>query len=179
MDATATPAPSAEPSGSVERHLPSIEALLGKILKHGGFELKFSFRREGEVPAQSEGPEVVVEFTGPDAGLLLASGGSVLNALEYLVLRGTRLDENLFGRIAFDCEDFRRLREEELRMMAEVAAQRVAETREPFAFNPMPPRERRIIHLALKDNTGVRTASEGFGQERHVVIHPASPPARR
>jgi len=178
MDASATPALRGEPSASVERHLAALEAILGKILKLGGFELAFSFRRSPEPTGNPsvDGPEVVVEFTGPDTDLLLASGGSLLNALEYLVLRAVRLEENLFGRMAFDCEDLRRLRAEELRMMAEVAAKRVAETREPFAFNPMPPRERRIIHLALKESTGVRTASDGVGHERRVVIHPVPSP---
>jgi len=171
MEASATPA---VPSSSVDRHLAAIEALLGKILQQGGFDLKFAFQRPGGPPANLDLPEVIVEFTGPDSGLLLASGGSVLNALEYVVLRAARLDENLFGKIVFDCEDFRRLRAEELCMMAEVAAARVAETLEPFAFNPMPPRERRIIHLALKENAAVRTASDGAGHERRVVIHPAS-----
>ncbi len=173
MGTSATPA---APSGSVERHLAAIESLLGKVLQHGGFELKFAIHRAGESSSKPESPEAVVEFTGPDSGLLLASSGSVLNALEYVVLRAVRLDEHLFGKIVFDCEDFRRLRAEELRMMAEVAARRVAETREPFAFNPLPPRERRIIHLALKENAAVRTASDGAGHERRVVVHPSPAP---
>jgi spoIIIJ-associated protein len=159
--------------------LAAIEALLGKILRHGGFELKFAVHRAADRSASPEAPEVVVEFSGADAGLLLGSGGAALDALEYLVLRAVRLDENLFGKIVFDCEDFRRLRAEELRMMAEVAAARVGETHEPFAFNPMPPRERRIIHLALKENTTVRTSSDGTGHERRVVIHPALATPRR
>jgi len=118
MDASATPALRGEPSASVERHLAALEAILGKILKLGGFELAFSFRRSPEPTGNPsvDGPEVVVEFTGPDTDLLLASGGSLLNALEYLVLRAVRLEENLFGRMAFDCEDFRRLRAEDVRV---------------------------------------------------------------
>lgn len=176
MEASATPA---APSSSLERHLAAITALLEKILQHGGFELKIAIHRAAAPSSNLEAPEAVVEFTGPDSGLLLASGGSVLNALEYLVLRAVRLDENLFGKIVFDCEDFRRLRAEELRMMAEVAAARVVETSEPFSLNAMPPRERRIVHLALKENTAVRTASDGAGHERRVVIYPAASPPRR
>ena len=48
-----------------------------------------------------------------------------------------------------------------------------AQTHEPFRFNPMGARERRIIHLALKDQPGVRTSSEGQGEMRQVVIFPA------
>jgi spoIIIJ-associated protein len=62
------------------------------------------------------------------------------------------------------------MRREELRLMAQVAAERVIETGEPFTLNPMSSRERRIIHLALKGQPQVRTQSEGVGPERKVVI---------
>ncbi len=61
----------------------------------------------------------------------------------------------------------------ELKLSAEVAAERVRQTREPFRFHPMGARERRIIHLALKDQPGVRTTSEGQGEMRQVVVFPA------
>lgn len=54
--------------------------------------------------------------------------------------------------------------------MAQVAAERVIESGDPFPLNPMGARERRIIHLALKDQSKVRTQSEGFGPDRRVVI---------
>jgi spoIIIJ-associated protein len=173
MEASTTPAP---PSSSAERHLAAIEALLGKIIELGGLELKFEVRRNPEAPSPSEAPPWVVEFSGPDSNLLMASGGSLLNALEYLVLRAVRLEEELFGQISFDCQDFRRMRAEELRMTAEVAAARVVETGAPFALNPMTARDRRVVHLALKSNARVRTASDGLGHERRVVIHPVPEP---
>jgi spoIIIJ-associated protein len=58
-------------------------------------------------------------------------------------------------------------------MTARVAAERVQATHQPFRLNPMSSRERRIVHLALKDLSGVRTESVGTGEERQVVIHPA------
>jgi len=54
-----------------------------------------------------------------------------------------------------------------------VAAERVQQTKQPFRLNPMSSRERRIVHLALKDMPGVRTQSVGMGEHRQVVIHPA------
>jgi spoIIIJ-associated protein len=57
-------------------------------------------------------------------------------------------------------------------MTARVAAERVTLSRQPFQLNPMSSRERRIVHLALKDMPGVRTESAGSGEERHIVIHP-------
>jgi spoIIIJ-associated protein len=54
-----------------------------------------------------------------------------------------------------------------------VAAQRVRETNQPFRFNPMSSRERRIVHLELNGAPGVRTVSEGAGDRRQLVIYPA------
>jgi len=57
--------------------------------------------------------------------------------------------------------------------LARVAAERVLSSHQPFRLNPMSSRERRIVHLALKEMPGVRTESVGLGEERQVVIHPA------
>jgi spoIIIJ-associated protein len=66
------------------------------------------------------------------------------------------------------------LRIEELRMSALTAADRVKRTGAPFRFNPMNSRERRIIHLALRNEPAVRSESAGMGPGRHVVIYPAN-----
>ena len=58
-------------------------------------------------------------------------------------------------------------------MTARVAAERVQSSHQPFRLNPMSSRERRIVHLTLKEMPGVRTESVGMGEERQVVIHPA------
>lgn len=120
-----------------------------------------------------EKPDVIVIFSGPDQELLLERGAELLLALEYLALRSLRLDPPFFDRIRFDAGDYRALRIAELKLAAQVAAARVRETRQPFRLNPMAARERRIVHMALKDLPGIRTASEGVGEERQVVILPA------
>jgi spoIIIJ-associated protein len=102
----------------------------------------------------------------------LERNGALLDALEHVVLKAVRLPAEHLGKIGFDCNDWRRLRTEELRLTAQVAAERVVESGDPFALSPMTPRERRIIHLALRDRTDLRTASEGRGPERRVVILP-------
>jgi spoIIIJ-associated protein len=123
-------------------------------------------------PEEFERPEIVVVFDGPDKELLLERGAELLLALEYLAVRSLRLEPPFFDRIRFDSGDFRSLRIAELMLSAKVAAQRVRETKQPFRLNPMAPRERRIVHLALKDLQGIRTTSEGIGEERQVVILP-------
>jgi spoIIIJ-associated protein len=120
-----------------------------------------------------ETPDIIVTFDGPDREFLLERGAEVLKALEHLAVRSLRLDPQLHDRVRFDCANYRADRIAELKLSAQVAAQRVRETHAPFRFNPMSARERRIIHLVLKDQPGVRTCSEGVGEERHLVIYVA------
>jgi spoIIIJ-associated protein len=164
---------------AIENHLPSIESLLHEVIRHGRFELGFSIQKGAALADDLEAPEYVVDFSGPDADLLLERNAALLSAIEYVVLKAVRLEEEHFGKITFDCQDWRRLRNEELRLTAQVAAERVIETGDPFTLSPMSPRERRIIHLTLKDRPQVLTKSEGTGAERKVVIIPANPPSRR
>ncbi len=123
--------------------------------------------------ADIENPEVLVVFRGRDQELLLERNAELLKALEYIALRWLRLDPHYYDRARFDSGDYRALRLEELKLSARVAAERVRETHQPFRFNPMSARERRVIHLVLKDEPGVRTASEGAGEQRQVIVYPA------
>ncbi len=61
-----------------------------------------------------------------------------------------------------------------MKLSARVAAQRVRETGQPFQFNPMSPRDRRIVHLELNGAPGVRTISEGSGDRRQLVVYPVT-----
>ena len=117
--------------------------------------------------------DIIVTFDGADREFLLERGAEVLKALEHLAVRSLRLDPQLHDRLRFDCANYRADRIAELKLSAQVAAQRVRETHAPFQFNPMSARERRIIHLVLRDQPGVRTCSEGVGEERHLVIYAA------
>ena len=163
----------------VETYLPKIESLLRQLILYAGFELRFSVRRNETESKGLETPDFVVDLSGRDADLLLEKHAALLEALEFVVLKAVRLDEESFGKITFDCEDFRRLRVEELRLTAQVAADRVVETGDAFPLSPMTPRERRIVHLALRDRPQVRTVSEGKGPDRRVVILPTSPSGNR
>jgi len=163
--------------GKVDREAIAAELrrYLDFILARTRLELAYDIHLEDPAAAAEalERPEVLVVFRGRDQELLLEHGAELLQALEYVGLRWLRLDPHFYDRVRFDAGDYRSLRIEELKLAAQVAAQRVRETRQPFRFNPMSPRERRIIHLALKDTPGVRTTSEGDGERRQVVLYPA------
>jgi spoIIIJ-associated protein len=144
---------------------------LDTILPAGRFDLRFRIDLHEPAASQElETPEIVVKFEGPDAELLLERGAELLKALEYIAVRWLRLDPGLHDRVRFDCGNYRADRLAELKLSAQVAAERVRETHAPFRFNPMSPRERRILHLVLQEQAGVRTASEGAGEERCVVV---------
>jgi len=160
------------PIHPLESHVELINALLKKILPQGGFALSFAVHHLPQDQAEEDSPEYVIEFKGADADLLLERNGALLEALEHVVLKAVRLREESLRKFAFDCRDWRRLRVEELKLTAQVAAERVLESGDPFPLSPMSPRERRIIHLALRDQPNIRTVSEGVGPERHIVIMP-------
>ncbi len=161
---------------SLEGQLARLEAFLKEMIHKGRFDLKFTIRPEAGASA-ADGPGYVVNFSGPDTPLLLESNAVLLDALEFLAHKSIRLDEALHHRISFDCEGYRRTRVEELKMTAKLAAERVVDRNEPFSLNPMNARDRRVIHLALREESRVRTESRGDGAGRHVVIFPA-PPSR-
>ena len=96
----------------------------------------------------------------------------MLRSLELLALEMLRLQGNEHEKVMFDCRGFRAMRLEELRMAAQVAADKVRKTGAPYQFAPMSSRERRIVHLALRDQDDLRTESEGEGLRRVLVVYP-------
>jgi spoIIIJ-associated protein len=155
----------------------ALQEFLEKTVKAAGFQLKVTVRTA--TPDATSEAEVVADLDGRDKELLLERGAEVLKALEHLAFRALRLEPTYHEKVHVDCGGYRALRFEELRMTARVAAERVQNSKQAFRLNPMSSRERRIVHLALKDLPGIRTESVGVGEERQVVIHPAdSKPAR-
>src|SRR4029434_3154103 len=108
-----------------------------------------------------ENPEIVVRFTGPDVELLLANKGELLLALELLTMEMLRMAGEEHSLLQFDAHDYRALRIEELRLSALTAAEKVKKSHLPFHFSPMNSRERRIIHLALRSDSAIRSESAG------------------
>jgi spoIIIJ-associated protein len=143
---------------------------LDTILRAGHFDLSYQIQVQ-----EGDHAEIVAQLDGPDRDLLLAHGGELLQALEHIAVRWLRLERELHDRVRLDCGTYHADRLAELQLSAKVAAQRVRETRSPFRFNPMAAADRRIIHLALQGAAGVRTTSEGTGEQRHVVILPVPP----
>jgi len=157
-----------------ERAVAELNRFLGLAVREMSLAVEF----EVSAPLGDEG-EVIVTFTGADQELLLENNAELLLALEHIAHRWLRLDPRLHDRVRFDCGEYRATRLAELKLSARVAAQRVRETGQPFQFNPMSSRERRIVHLELNGAAGVRTESEGSGDRRQLVVYPAALPNKR
>jgi spoIIIJ-associated protein len=152
-----------------ERAAQELKRFVDLVVREMGLAVEYEIVSTDGGP---EGEELVIAFRGADEELLLAANAELLLALEHLAHRWLRLDPRLHDRVRFDCGDYRATRLEELKLSARVAAQRVRETGQEFRFNPMSSRDRRIVHLELNGAAGVRTASEGSGDRRQLVIYP-------
>jgi spoIIIJ-associated protein len=122
-------------------------------------------------PLDGDNP-IVLDITGDDLGILIGRRGETLSALQLItnLIAGRRTKE--WARIVVDVEGYRLRREEALRNLAARMAERVRFSRTPFTLEAMPPNERRIIHLALKENAYVATESHGEGDDRKVTLSP-------
>ena len=151
-----------------------IEELLRGIVAQGGLHLKYRITVDPPLPGERdwERPEILVELSGPDSTLLLERGGELLRAIELLALEMLRLPGNEHEKVSFDCMNQRAMRIEELRMAASVAAEKVRKTGVPYEFAPMSSRERRIVHLALREYSDLHTESRGEGPHRCLVVYP-------
>jgi spoIIIJ-associated protein len=150
-----------------------IDGFLGTTLQNGGFHLEYDIQDVESSDGDFETPDVMVKFTGPDVDLLLANRAELLLALEHVTMEMLKMPSEDHSRISFDANDYRLLRIEELRLSAVAAADKVKRTGVPFRFNPMNSRERRVIHLALRTETTLRSESSGSGPGRQVVVYPA------
>jgi spoIIIJ-associated protein len=151
-----------------------LNVFLSGVVKYAGLKLKYRITVDPPLSEDRdwERPEILVEFAGPDSSLLLARGAELLRSLELLAMEMLRLPGNEHEKISFDCMNHRKARLEELRLAARVAADKVRQTGVPYEFAPMSSRERRIVHLALRDEHDLRTESAGEGLRRSVVLYP-------
>ena len=162
---------------TVESIRPRIEQHLGPILQRLRLRVTPVVSAPGARHPDFENPEVLVSFTGPDVDLLLENKGELLLALEHLTMEMLRVSPKDHSRLVFDANDYRMLRIEELRLSALTAAEKVKSSHQPYRFNPMTSRERRILHLALRGEPSVRSESLGEGPFRGVVVYPADMPS--
>ncbi len=146
----------------MEENCKKASEFLESLFKSAGLNLR--------VAAHESPTECLMDFSGPDAELLQAESGEFLLALQHLLNQAFGRTSPEGQRIVCDVEGFRATREAELRAMANLAAERVRESRVPFVFGEMNASERRVIHLAIADCEDLYTESVGEGSARKLRI---------
>ena len=114
----------------------------------------------------------VLNIIGDDLGILIGRRGETLRDLEYLARLLVAQKTGKPARLVVDVEGYRTRRERVLNELAKRMAERVQTNRQPITLEAMPPNERRIVHLALREHPAVTTQSIGEGDHRRVMIVP-------
>ena len=146
--------------------------MLDHLLALMGIQADVSIR-DPETPGDGLGmAKAVLDVEGDDLGILIGRRGDTLSSLQYLL--NLMVSRQLGQHLSFtvDVEGYRRRRERQLTTLAHRMADQVKRTRRPVTLEPMPPNERRIIHLALAEDRQVETSSTGEGDARKVAINP-------
>ena len=144
--------------------------MLDHLLELMGITADVSIR-DAETPGDGLGmAKAVLDIEGDDLGLLIGRRGETLASLQYLLnlMVGRKLTAH--ATFTVDVEGYRRRRETQLNTLARRMADQVRRTRRPVTLEPMPPNERRIIHLTLAEDHEVETSSLGEGENRKVSI---------
>ncbi len=116
--------------------------------------------------------ELILDITGDDLAILIGRHGKTLEALQFLVSSITVRTLGFRYPVVVDVEGYKARQREKLESIARsMAAKAIAQHRN-IKLHPMSPYERRIVHIALREDPRVTTVSEGEGSSRHVVILP-------
>jgi spoIIIJ-associated protein len=149
--------------------------LAEELLTRMEIPCRVSVRRAPEREKPGEPRPIMLDISGDDLGLLIGWRGETLRALQTTLnlMMGEESPES--RRVILDVERYRARREEQVRELALRLAIRVKRSGERYTLDPMHAYERRVIHLTLADDPGVRTESSGREPARRVVIHPTGP----
>ena len=138
--------------------------ILAKILEH--------IQLPTVVEAESRDNQIILNIISNGSGLLIGKRGKTLQALQYLVSKILQREMGESVPVVVDTENYRSKRESGLLELAQQLSEKVKMARRPLTTGPLNAHDRRIIHLALKEDQDVRTKSKGEGNLRKVVIYP-------
>jgi spoIIIJ-associated protein len=148
----------------------SVRALefLGEVVA----QMEMSCRVRLRAPKEGDEQEIRLEITGEDAGRIIGKKGQVLGALQFLTNRVLNRPGEDRRYVNVDAEGYRSRRDDSLAAMAKRLGKQAMTDGKIITFEPMPPRDRRVVHLALAKLEGVVTRSDGEGDSRRVQIIP-------
>ena len=116
--------------------------------------------------------ELILDITGDDLAVLIGRHGKTLEALQFIISAITVRKIGFRFPVIIDVEGYKNRQRQKLESLARSSANKAASQGRSIKLRPMTPYERRIIHVALRDDSRVDTASEGEGAARHVVVVP-------
>lgn len=116
--------------------------------------------------------ELILDISGKDMAVLIGRHGKTLDALQFIVSMITVRTIGFRYPVIVDVEGYKNRQRQKLESIAHSSANRAASQHRKVGLRPMTPYERRIIHIALRDDDRVETVSEGEGRSRHVVVVP-------
>ena len=128
---------------------------------------------DADVDAHEEPEAIVITCSGPDVGLLIGRHGQTIDSIQYLLNAvGWRAYGEERKEVTVDAAGYRARRKATLEALALRVADRVRDSGGREELEPMTAVERKVVHLRLKDVSGVSTASEGTEPNRYVVVLP-------
>ena len=116
--------------------------------------------------------ELILDITGDDLAVLIGRHGKTLDALQFIISAITVRKIGFRFPVIIDVEGYKNRQRQKLESLARSSARKAVSQGRSVKLRPMTPYERRIVHVALRDDPRVDTASEGEGPSRHVVVVP-------
>jgi spoIIIJ-associated protein len=159
------------------REQADIDAQAGEATRTLASLLELMGEKAEVAPLHCDSEAIELEIKGDGSGILIGRHGQTLDALEYLINRMVARKVHDAITVVLETEAYRARRRQQLHRMALQMGEQAKRDHEPVKLEPMPPRDRRVVHLALKDDPMVTTRSSGEGFLRSVEIVPVD--ARR
>jgi spoIIIJ-associated protein len=139
--------------------------ITGNLLKH----MQIAYN---DINTSLMAGRVLAQINSPDSNLIIGKNGQTLEALDLVLNLMLSKDPLTRVKVSLDVEGYRHRQEERLQGIALKAIEQALTSKKPYIFDPMPARERRILHMTLKSHPEVDAYSEGEGPSRRVVIKP-------
>ena len=168
---TPTPTPAVSPAAPESADAEVARSILEDLLRHLGYSAEIQVRR-AEPATDDEMAVLVLDIQTGGADTLIGPRGETLAALQHIVRLLVNRKMGRMVNLVVDVQGYKQRREQNLRRLAERMATQAVRSGRTVYLEPMPPYERRIIHLALRDHPDVTTQSVGEGNRRRVTIIP-------
>ncbi len=144
-----------------------------KVLQRLSEELLALMSTKGSVEVSFDEENQVFSVNidaGDETGLLIGKKGETLTSIQTILGFLLKKETGEWGRVVVNVGDYRQKEEDYLKNLAISTAQRVKETGEPQSLYNLKPWQRRVVHLALSEDSEIVTESQGEGEERYLIV---------